>query len=49
MVQMNLFTGQEWRRKQQARVRGNTADGMSYEIRMDIYTLPCVKQMASVN
>ena len=52
MVQMNLYTGQEQRcrhRDGQTRVRGNGADGINCEIGINIYTLPCVKQMSSVN
>ena len=35
MVQMNLFTGQEWRCRQQTRLRGNRADEINNEIGID--------------
>ena len=52
MVQMNLFAGQEQRRRHRERTRGPGGEregGMNWEIRIDIYTLPCVKQVASGN
>ena len=52
MVQMNLFAGQEQRRRlreQKGGHRGGKEGGMNWKMRMDIYTLPCIKQVASGN
>ena len=47
MVQMKLFLGQEQRRRCRewaCRHRVKRMGGMNWEIRIDICTLPCVKQ-----
>ena len=44
VVQMNLFTGQEWRCRHREWVcgdRSGVGDGMNREIETDIYTLSC--------
>ena len=46
MVQTNLFAGQEKRRRLRERTCGHGVEGegrTNWEIRVDIYTLPCVK------
>ena len=50
MVQINLFSGQEQshgHREQTCGHRGEREGGMNGEIRIDIYQLPCGKQIAS--
>ena len=51
MVQMNLFAGQEYRHRCRewtcGHGEGGRGGGMNWEIGIDIYTLPCVKQIAS--
>ena len=52
MVQMNPFVGQEQRRRyreQTCEHSGEGERGTNCEIRIDIYTLPCIKQIASGN
>ena len=52
MVQMNLFAGQEYRHRCTEWTGGHRVGGeggMNWEIRSDIDTLPCVKQIASGN
>ena len=52
MVQMNLFPGQEERhrcRENTCRHRGKGGGGTNWEIRIDIYTLPCVSLIATGN
>ena len=52
MVQMNLFAGPEQRhrcREWTCGHGGKREGGTNWEIRIDIYTLPCVKQIASGN
>ena len=56
MLQMNLFPGQEQRRRHTERTCGRGGGGgvggeggMNWEIRIDIYTLQCVKQIPSGN
>ena len=50
MVQMNLFVGQECRRREWTCGHGGKGEGgTNWEIRFEINTLPCVKQMASGN
>ena len=52
MIQMNQFAGQEQRRRRREWTRGHQGQGdggMNWEIKTDIYTLPCVKQIASWN
>ena len=50
MVQINLFAGQEYRRRRGKQICGHRLEGdggTNWEIRIDIYTLPCVKLRAS--
>ena len=52
MIQMNLFAGQEQKGRhgeQMCGHRGAGEGGMNWEIRFDINTLLCVKQIASGN
>ena len=50
MVQMNLFARQEYRHRYGKRICGQGEEGengINWEIRINIYTLPCVEQTAS--
>ena len=43
MVQMNLYVGQECRRREWTCGHGAGEGGTNWEMRFDINTLPCVK------
>ena len=46
MIQMNLFVGQEYRRRHREWTCGHSGEGeggTNWEIRFDINTLPCIK------
>ena len=46
MIDVNLFAGQEWRHRRRERTCGHGGGGeggMNWEIRIDIYALPCLK------
>ena len=52
MVQVNLFAGQEQRHRHREWTCGHGGEGeggTNWEIRIDIHTLPCVKQIDSGN
>ena len=53
MVQMNLFAKQKYRHRYREQTYGyqggEGADGMNWEIRIDIYTLLCIKQITNEN
>ena len=49
IVLMNLFAGQQWRDRHKNRLVdtvGEGEGGMNSESSFEIYTLPCVKQIA---
>ena len=57
MVQMNQFAGQKLRHRcreqtygrQGGKVAGGWGGGMNWEIRIDMYTLICIKWMTNKN